>query len=481
MEQALGRQPGVARVLGPDDSPFTDPEGIVLAEDGDAARFVVIFDSDPLAARAIDHVRELQGSVPGLARSAGLPDAEVTITGQTIIAAEVATLTRLSLEIVLVVALMIELIILVSLPAVPGGAGGPAGLQRAQRGRRARADHLALPGNPRRAGPDLLRPLRGGGAADRPRVGLQRLRRRTDLARGQAPAPGRGPVDRRAAVLARDHHRRPDPGRDLRPGGHHPALDVPPDRLRDDRRTAAGHPGRPADPDPGRADAPRTVRGLAGQAHPHRAGCVRRRAGRSGGPSDERRSPTPVAAAGGVSPWRRAGRCLSLLLLWGADALSGSERSPCWSATSRSHRRRRPPARRRRGRVFSPAGAARRLPGGGRECGRHPQRTVADRTGGCAALRRPGAVPRCRAPRHPPGRHRPLRRCDHPSVSRSQQLLRDHRAEVRLARTDDGQVQMRGFFSVLGQTVQATADVELSVDGNQLRITRATSTRRAPR
>ena len=57
MEQALSRQPGVARVLGPDDSPFTDPEGIVLAEDGDAARFVVIFDSDPLAARAIDHVR----------------------------------------------------------------------------------------------------------------------------------------------------------------------------------------------------------------------------------------------------------------------------------------------------------------------------------------------------------------------------------------------------------------------------------------
>ncbi len=113
MEQALSRQPGVARVLGPDDSPFTDPEGIVLAENGDAARFVVIFDSDPLAARAIDHVRELQGSVPGLARSAGLPDAEVTITGQTIIAAEVATLTRLSLEIVLVVALVIELIILV--------------------------------------------------------------------------------------------------------------------------------------------------------------------------------------------------------------------------------------------------------------------------------------------------------------------------------------------------------------------------------
>lgn len=113
MEQALGRQPGVARVLGPDDSPFTDPRGIVLAEDGNAARFLVIFDSDPLAAQAIDHVRDLQASVPALARQSGLPDAAITITGQTIIAAEVAQLTRLSLEVVLVAALLVELVILV--------------------------------------------------------------------------------------------------------------------------------------------------------------------------------------------------------------------------------------------------------------------------------------------------------------------------------------------------------------------------------
>ena len=53
--------------------------------------------------------------------------------------------------------------------------------------------------------------------------------------------------------------------------------------------------------------------------------------------------------------------------------------------------------------------------------------------------------------------------------------------EVRLARTDDGQVQMHGFFSVLNQTVEATADVELSVDGSQLRSPRAGSTRRVPR
>lgn len=43
--------------------------------------------------------------------------------------------------------------------------------------------------------------------------------------------------------------------------------------------------------------------------------------------------------------------------------------------------------------------------------------------------------------------------------------------EVRLARTGGGQVGLGGFFSVLGQTVQATAEADLSVDGSQLRMT----------
>lgn len=43
--------------------------------------------------------------------------------------------------------------------------------------------------------------------------------------------------------------------------------------------------------------------------------------------------------------------------------------------------------------------------------------------------------------------------------------------DVRLDRTATGQVEMRGFFSVLGQTVQATTKVNLSVDGSQLRVT----------
>lgn len=112
LERALTQQPGVALVLGPADSPFTDPQGVVLSPSGNAARFLVILDSDPLAARAIDHVRMLQSRVHDLARDAGLTPAAVTVTGQTIIAAEVAQLTQRSLEIVLVAALLVELLIL---------------------------------------------------------------------------------------------------------------------------------------------------------------------------------------------------------------------------------------------------------------------------------------------------------------------------------------------------------------------------------
>ncbi|MDN5770889.1 MAG: MMPL family transporter [Microlunatus sp.] len=113
LEEALTQQDGVADVLGPGDSPFTDPRGVIMSENGNAARFIVIFDSDPLAAQAIDDVRTLQANVNLLAIEAGLPNAEVTVTGQTVIASKVADQTRLSLIVVLIVALLIELVILI--------------------------------------------------------------------------------------------------------------------------------------------------------------------------------------------------------------------------------------------------------------------------------------------------------------------------------------------------------------------------------
>ena len=113
LQEALAMQPGVAKVFGAASLPDIDAQGIVLARSGDAARFVVVFDSDPLAAKAMDDVRALAEELPDLARAADLPAAELSLTGQTLIAAEVAQLTRQSLEVTVVVALGIELVILV--------------------------------------------------------------------------------------------------------------------------------------------------------------------------------------------------------------------------------------------------------------------------------------------------------------------------------------------------------------------------------
>lgn len=113
LQSVLVLQPGVVRVFGPADVPVDRDEGVVRAESGDAARFIVVYGSDPLAAGAISHVRQLEERLPGLARTAGLPDAGVSVTGQTLIASEVAQLTRASLEATLLVALVVELVILV--------------------------------------------------------------------------------------------------------------------------------------------------------------------------------------------------------------------------------------------------------------------------------------------------------------------------------------------------------------------------------
>ena len=113
MQQLLGTQPGVAKVLGPADLPQDNGRGAVISPDRDAARYLIIFDTDPLAAQAVEDVRALQDRLDLLTRQSGLGDTRVSMTGQTLIAAEVAALTRTSLEITVGVAVLIELVILV--------------------------------------------------------------------------------------------------------------------------------------------------------------------------------------------------------------------------------------------------------------------------------------------------------------------------------------------------------------------------------
>jgi putative drug exporter of the RND superfamily len=113
LQSALAQQPGVARVIGPTDLPTKQPRGILLSQSGNAARYLLIYDSDPLSADAISHLRKLESSLPDLVTRAGLSDAKVSVAGQTLFASTVAQLTRRSIEITVATALVIELVILI--------------------------------------------------------------------------------------------------------------------------------------------------------------------------------------------------------------------------------------------------------------------------------------------------------------------------------------------------------------------------------
>ena len=113
LQASIGSQPGVAAVLGPAQNPLPDNYGIVFSRDGNAARFVVIFDSDPLGAFAIDDLATLNARLHVLVGAAGVTDATVETTGQTSIAAELGVITRDNLYLTLLAALAVELVILI--------------------------------------------------------------------------------------------------------------------------------------------------------------------------------------------------------------------------------------------------------------------------------------------------------------------------------------------------------------------------------
>jgi RND superfamily putative drug exporter len=119
----LKRQPGVEIVFGPGDPPLPDqpllgqalPEqfGLFLAPGGGAARFLVVFDSDPLGATAIGHLRELRHAMPRLLATAGLADAEVSYLGDTTIGLSLADQARADLVRVAVAVGLVNLVLLV--------------------------------------------------------------------------------------------------------------------------------------------------------------------------------------------------------------------------------------------------------------------------------------------------------------------------------------------------------------------------------
>jgi RND superfamily putative drug exporter len=112
LQELIEVQVGVAEVLGPAQNPLPEELGIFFAADGDAARFVVVLDTDPLGAVAIADLRRLQDALPVLLEQADVQDATVAVSGQTAIASELAQVTRENLWRALFAALLVELIIL---------------------------------------------------------------------------------------------------------------------------------------------------------------------------------------------------------------------------------------------------------------------------------------------------------------------------------------------------------------------------------
>lgn len=114
LQTLLEAEPGVATVLGPAQNPLPDEFGIVYSRDGNAARYLIVLDSDPLTGDAVATLEGLSGRWDALMARAGVTGATAAATGQTAIAAELDRITRQNLWITLLAALGVELLILMA-------------------------------------------------------------------------------------------------------------------------------------------------------------------------------------------------------------------------------------------------------------------------------------------------------------------------------------------------------------------------------
>jgi RND superfamily putative drug exporter len=141
VEDAVRREPGVAAVIGAGELPqalpvaavrqaaqrlgvtlpasFADAAnvddrfGITVSNSGDAARFLVVFDTSPLDADAIRNLDALRHRLPALLSTAGIGGATATFSGDTALAGEVVDRTTADLLRIAVAALAVNLLLLV--------------------------------------------------------------------------------------------------------------------------------------------------------------------------------------------------------------------------------------------------------------------------------------------------------------------------------------------------------------------------------
>lgn len=132
LQHELSRQPGVAGVVGPATlpsalrqfEPLLAGRGLplaasastvpnpMLAKSGNAARYGVISDTDPLGPTAVGQVEALAGRLPSLARAAGLAGVRIEVGGETAAIGEAITATKASLGKLALIVLAITFVLL---------------------------------------------------------------------------------------------------------------------------------------------------------------------------------------------------------------------------------------------------------------------------------------------------------------------------------------------------------------------------------
>lgn len=88
LETEISEQDGVSGVLGPAAESRLAQPGVMVAPNGNAARYLLVLGGDPDGAAASEALSEIEGRLPELAQQAGLPEASFGVTGDTTIATE---------------------------------------------------------------------------------------------------------------------------------------------------------------------------------------------------------------------------------------------------------------------------------------------------------------------------------------------------------------------------------------------------------
>lgn len=108
----LSAQPGVAGVLGPESQPVPVQGGLLVNRDGNAARYLVVLDQEPLGASAVHTVDRLTAELPYMVGQSGLGRAHVGVAGDSATASFLVHQTEHDLLRIAIAAMLANLLML---------------------------------------------------------------------------------------------------------------------------------------------------------------------------------------------------------------------------------------------------------------------------------------------------------------------------------------------------------------------------------